>query len=165
MYLFFMIAGFIFTVLSSIIILQTYNIFSITKLTKFIYPTKDTIFNNIGTSIIPILLWGYIEIAILSTNSYFLIGLCLNIFLNCAISYIIIYGYSLISNKENTTIQIVSLIAANFFGYSINYLSLLIGGSISNLLINIIGILAITVFYIIIKIYPPKSEFFRGKTK
>lgn len=164
MYLFFMVTGYIFTVLSSILILQTYNIFSINKLTKFIYPPKETIFNKIGVSLIPILLWSLIEIAILGTNSYFMLGICLNIFLNCSISYIIIYGYFLISSKETPLVQLVSILIANFFGYAINYISLLIGGTTS-MLYNIIAIVVFIIVYTIIKLYPPKNEFFRGTKK
>lgn len=164
MYLFFMIFGYIFTVLSAIIINQTYNIFPINKLTKFIHPTENTIFNKISTSIIPIILWSFIEIIILGTNKCYILGIVLNIFLNCSISYIIIYGYSLISKEESLVVQIISILVSNFFGYCINYLCLLIGKD-TDMLISIISILILTGIYIIIKIYPPKSEFFRGKIK
>lgn len=162
MYQFFMISGFIFTVLSSILISQTYNIFPINKVTKFIYPTEKTIFNNIGVSIIPIILWAFIEIIILGTNSYYILGIILNIFLNCALSYIVIYGYSLISSRKTIVLKVISILVANFFGYTINYLCLLLGRD-GNMLINILSIIIFTSFYVVIKIFPPNSEFFRGK--
>lgn len=162
MYTFFMVSGLIFTILSSILLSQTYNIFPINKLTKFIYPTEETIFNKISISIIPILIWSLIEIPILAINSYFILGIVLNIFLNCSISYIIIYGYQLISNKESEIIKIISIIISCIFGYFINYISIMIGNDY-NMIINIISLVVIIVFYIIIKIFPPKSEFFRGK--
>lgn len=161
MYLFFTIAGFLFTVGLSIVLHYIYNIFSVNKITGFLNPQKDTIFNKISISIIPLLLWSFIEVPILGSNYYFILGLILNIFLTCSISYIIRYGYSLISNKENEILNILSITISLLFGFIVNYICLLLGKEIS-LEVSVIGILIITVFYIIIKVFPPKSEFFRG---
>lgn len=161
MYLFFMISGFIFTILSSLILHYLYNIFSVNKLTEFLHPNKETIFNQISIPLIPIIIWSFIELPILGNNKFFLLGLILNIFLTCAIMYIIKYGYKLISPKENDIINIIAIIISCFFGFIINYLLLLIGIN-GDLLHSIIGLLIITIFYILIKIFPPKSEFFQG---
>ena len=78
-----------------------------------------------------------------------------------SVSYIIKYGYSLISKKENDIVNIISIFVSTFFGFVINYICLLLGKNI-NIEISLIGVLITTALYIIIKIFPPKSEFFRG---
>ena len=164
MYIFFMVAGFIFTIGLSIVLNYLYSIFSINKITKFLHPTDETIFNQISIPIIPIILWSFIELPILGNNNFFLVGLVLNIFLTSSIMYIIKYGYKLISPKESNIVSIIAILVSTFFGFIINYLSLLIGKD-GDLLNSIIGLFVITVFYIIIKIFPPKSEFFRGASE
>lgn len=164
MYIFFMVAGFIFTIGLSIVLNYLYSIFSINKITKFLHPTDETIFNQISIPIIPIILWSFIELPILGNNNFFLVGLILNIFLTSSIMYIIKYGYKLIFPKESNIVSIIAILVSTFFGFIINYLSLLIGKD-GDLLNSIIGLLVITVFYIIIKIFPPKSEFFRGASE
>ena len=164
MYIFFMVAGFIFTIGLSIVLNYLYSIFSINKITKFLHPTDETIFNQISIPIIPIILWSFIELPILGNNNFFLVGLILNIFLTSSIMYIIKYGYKLISPKESNIVSIIAILVSTFFGFIINYLSLLIGKD-GDLLNSIIGLFVITVFYIVIKIFPPKSEFFRGASE
>jgi len=161
MVLFFMVFGLIFTIGFSIVLHYIYSIFSINKITKFLNPTENTIFNKISISIIPLILWSYIEIPILGDNYYFILGLVLNIFMTLSVSYIIKYGYSLISKKENDIVNIISIFVSTFFGFVINYICLLLGKNI-NIEISLIGVLITTALYIIIKIFPPKSEFFRG---
>lgn len=164
MYIFFMVAGFIFTIGLSIVLNYLYSIFSINKITEFLHPTVETIFNQISIPIIPIILWSFIELPILGNNNFFLVGLILNIFLTSSIMYIIKYGYKLISPKESNIVSIIAILVSTFFGFIINYLSLLIGKD-GDLLNSIIGLLVITAFYIVIKIFPPKSEFFRGASE
>lgn len=161
MILFFMIFGLLFTIGFSIVLHYIYSIFSINKITNFLNPTENTVFNKISISIIPLILWSYIEIPMLGDNYYFVLGLFLNIFITLSIAYIIKYGYSLISKKESDIVNITSIIVSTFFGFIINYICLLLGKTIS-IHTSLIGVLIITVFYIIIKIFPPKSEFFRG---
>lgn len=162
MYLFFMITGFLFVTGLSILINYIYEIFSINKITKFLSPTENTIFNKIGITIIPSIIWSLIEIPMLGTNYYFLLGFILNIIISMSVIYVIKYGYNLINKNENNIVKIISIIGGTFFGFTINYLSLLIGiQRDSKLTTSLIGILLFTVFYILIKIFPPKSNFFR----
>lgn len=162
MYLFFMITGFLFVTGLSILINYIYEIFSINKITKFLSPTENTIFNKIGITIIPSIIWSLIEIPMLGTNYYFLLGFILNIIISMSVIYVIKYGYNLINKNENNIVKIISIIGGTFFGFTVNYLSLLIGiQRDSKLTTSLIGILLFTVFYILIKIFPPKSNFFR----
>ena len=79
-----------------------------------------------------------------------------------SVIYVIKYGYNLINKNENNIVKIISIIGGTFFGFTVNYLSLLIGiQRDSKLTTSLIGILLFTVFYILIKIFPPKSNFFR----
>ena len=162
MYLFFMITGFLFVTGLSILLNYIYEIFSINKITKFLSPTENTIFNKIGITIIPSIIWSLIEIPMLGTNYYFLLGFILNIIISMSVIYVIKYGYNLINKNENNIVKIISIIGGTFFGFTVNYLSLLIGiQRDSKLTTSLIGILLFTVFYILIKIFPPKSNFFR----
>ena len=162
MYLFFMITGFLFVTGLSVLINYIYEIFSINKITKFLSPTENTIFNKIGITIIPSIIWSLIEIPMLGTNYYFLLGFILNIIISMSVIYVIKYGYNLINKNENNIVKIISIIGGTFFGFTVNYLSLLIGiQRDSKLTTSLIGILLFTVFYILIKIFPPKSNFFR----
>lgn len=164
MYLFFTLFGLIFVIGMSIVLNYIYTVFSINKITKFLNPTENSIFNKVSICLIPILIWSFIEVPILGDNFYFIIGLVLNIFLNCSMTYIIKFGYSMISEDENEIVNIISIIVASIYGYVINYICLLIGRE-GNLTSSIIGLLVITVFYVIIKINPPKSDFFKVRPK
>ena len=93
MYSFFMISGYLFVVGLSVILNYLFELFSINKITKFLCPLEDTIFNKIGIIIIPNILWALIEIIILGSNFYFLMGFILNIFVSLCIMYVIKYGY------------------------------------------------------------------------
>lgn len=162
MYLFFMATGFLFVIGLSILLNNLYELFSINKLTNFLSPTENTIFNKIGITIIPNLLWSLIEITLLGTNYFFLLGLILNITISMSVIYVVKYGYNLINKKESNIVNIISIITGTFFGFTVNYLSLLIGvNRETNLITTLIGILIIIVFYILIKIFPPKSNFFK----
>ena len=99
MYLFFMISGFLFVVGFSIILNFLYELFPINKLTKFLSPTENSIFNKITISIVPNIIWALIEILILGSNCYFVLGFILNIFINMCVMYVICYGYKIISNS------------------------------------------------------------------
>lgn len=155
------IFGLVFTIGLSILINYIYSIYSINKITKFIKPTEDTTFNNISVSFIPIVLWALIELPLLANNKYFSLGLALNLFITMAVSYIIKYGYTLISNKESEIVNIIAICTSLIFGYIINYICLLIGKT-SSIVHSIIGIICIIGIYLLVKTLPPKSEFFRG---
>lgn len=164
MILYLTIIGMFFIIGSSIVLNYIYSIFPINKITNFLNPTEDTIFNNISISFIPILIWALIELPLLGNNYYFILGLILNIFITLAVSYIIKYGYTLISNKENNIVDIIAIFTSVFFGSTINYICLLIVKT-TEMKISIIGTLLIIAFYIFIKVFPPNSEFFKGKQK
>lgn len=164
MYLLFMICGFLFVIGTSIILNYLYELFPINKITNFLSPSKDTTFNQIGIIIIPNIIWSLIEISVLGTNYYFLLGFFLNIFISTSVIYIIKYGYKLLNENKNNIINVSSIIIGSTFGFSINYISLLIGITKKcNLTTSLLGIAIFIIFYLILKINPPKSEFFQGK--
>lgn len=166
MYLFFMISGFLFVIGISILLNYLYDLFSINKFTEFLSPTENTVFNKIGIVIIPNILWGLIEIILLGSNYYFILGFLLNIFVSMCIIYVVKFGYKLIVNKENNTVNIIAILCGTFFGFVINYLCLLIGINLNGKLIySVIGICLFIVFYVFIRLFPPKSDFFRGTTQ
>lgn len=162
MYLFFMITGFLFVVGASIVLNYLYEIFSINKFTEFLVPTKNTVFNKISIVIIPNILWGLIELVMLGTNYYFLLGFLLNIFVSLCVTYVIKYGYKLIGNNDSNIVNIIAICVSCFFGFVINYICLLIGISrYINPLYSILGVIIFIIFFVLIKIFPPNSDFFR----
>ena len=164
MYLFFMISGFLFVTGLSVLLKFIYEIFPINKITNFLSPTEESVFNNIGKVIIPNILWALIEVSLLGSNYYFLLGFILNIFVSMSTIYVIEYGYRLIinKNKNNNLTNIISIITGSIFGFSVNYLCLLIGVSKDiKMYYSVIGILLFIIIYIIIKLFPPKSNFFK----
>lgn len=165
MYLFFMISGYFFVVGLSIILNYLYEIFPINKVTKFLKPLEDSIFNQIGIVIIPNILWSFIEVILLGKNYYFVLGFLLNIFVSLCIMYVIKYGYKLISDNNNNIVNIIAILFASFFGFFCNYICLLIGVNKNiNILYSIMGIIITTAFYVFIRFYPPNSDFFKGNS-
>lgn len=162
--LFFTIMGILFTVFSSIVIKDIYDYYPINKVTEFLNPTEETVFNKISISVLPIIVWAIIECPVLGYNNLFLLGLILNITINCSIYYIIYYGRILLSSEEEKTIPIVMIILGNIIGFIINYLTLLIGvfGNIFN---SIIGLALILVLFILIRILKPNILIFKNQKK
>lgn len=163
MYLYFMICGFLFVMGSSIVLTYLFELVSINSFTKFLSPIEDTPFNRISISVISNLIWAFIEIGLLGSNKLFVLGFILNIFITLSTMYVIKYGYELVSNKESDVLKVVSIVISCLLGFICNYLCLLIGinkniPTIASFLI----ILGFTAVYIIIRLYPPKSEFFKG---
>lgn len=166
MYLFFMISGYLFVVGLSIILNYLFELFSINKVTKFLSPLEDTIFNNIGIVIIPNILWALIELPILGNKLFFIVGFILNIFISLCVMYVIKYGYTLISNNESNIVNVVAIFFSCFFGFSSNYICLLIGVNKEiNPIYSVGFMICFIVFYLLIRFFPPKSEFFRGVVK
>ena len=166
MYLFFIISGYLFVVGASIILNYIYELFPITKITKFLSPLDDTVFNKIGIIIIPNIIWALIEIIILGNNILFILGFILNVFVSLCMMYVIKYGYYLIANTEKNIVNIIAISFSSFFGFFCNYICLLIGVNKTeiNIIYSLLALLILIAFYIIIRIFPPNSEFFRGKS-
>lgn len=163
MYLFFMISGYLFVVGFSIVLNFLYELFPINRITKFLSPLEETTFNRISIIIIPNFFWALIELVILGSNKFFILGFMLNVFISMCVMYVIKFGYDLIANRESNIVNVVAIIFSCFFGFFCNYICLLIGVNKQiNTLYSIIGILLLIGFYFIIRLFPPKSEFFRG---
>ena len=165
MYLFFMLCGYIFVVGGSIILNYLYEVFSVNKLTKFLSPDKDTIFNNIGIILIPNFVWALIEIVMIGNNYYFIIGFILNIVVSLCVMYIVIYGYKLFTDAYSNLVRIIAFFISCVFGFAINYFALLSAiDKEGKLSYSLLGLFIIIGFYLIIRKFPPKSYFFRGES-
>lgn len=164
MILFFMVFGFLFTLGSSIVLKFIYNVFSINRITNFLSPTDDTVWGRVSISIIPILVWAFIEVPLLGSNDKFLIGLLANIFITCSVFYVVYYTYVLIFDRENKFIDVFSIVSSLIFGYIVNYITLLIGGDV-DIIYSLIGLGIFSLFFVFVKVFPPNSYFFRGKEK
>ena len=164
MYLFFMISGFLFVSMASILFNYIYELFEVNEITSFLKPTNDSIYSNITITIIPLIMWSLIELIVLSDNRFFALGFILNSFLNISIIYVIKYGYSLITNEKSTIVDILSIIVSVLLGFICNYLCLKVAGPFT---INpVITLIIMTIFigvFVIIRKHPPRHEFFIGK--
>ncbi len=166
MYLFFTIVGFLFVFLTSVAIYYIYEVFPINKVTNFLNPTTDTVWNKINITIIPILVWSYIELPVLGANSYFMLALILNSCVSSAIMYVIRYGNLIFNKTDSKFVDIMSIFVATILGQMIAYIIFLLNTKNSfGIWISIVGILIYTLFIFMLKVFPPKSEFFRGSKK
>lgn len=163
MYLFFMVSGYLFVVCLSIVFNFLFELFPINKVTKFLSPLEVTTFNRISIIIIPNIFWALIELIILGSNKFFILGFMLNVFISMCVMYVIKFGYDLIASKESNIVNVVAIFFSCFFGFFCNYICLLIGVNKQiNALYSITGMLVLIGLYFIIRLFPPKNEFFRG---
>lgn len=166
MYLFFTVMGFLFIFLASLGIYFIYDIFPINKVTNFLNPILDSVWNKINITIIPIVVWSYIELPILGFNSYFMVALILNCCVSSAIMYVIRYGNLIINNSNNKFVDIMSIFVATVLGQMISYIVFLLNARNSfGIWVSIVGVLLYTLFIFMLKISPPRSEFFMGNKK
>ncbi len=162
MILFFSVFGFIFIAFFAIITEYLYDIFPINRITNFFKPISAGTWNKVNSTVLPIILWGFIELPILINNSHFLLALVLNILVSCSVLYVIRFS-SLLFKKENKVIDIISILVATGLGQFISYLSLFTGNNVSNVFSTIFGVISIFLIYTLITLFPPRSSFFRGE--
>lgn len=129
MYLFFTVCGFLFVAISSIIINYIYDIFPINKVTVFLKPLDRSSINQFNITLIPILLWSYIELPMLITNKYFFVSILANSFISCVVMYIIKNSSYLINKKTENVTEGIAIVIATVFGQLISYLFLLMGAN------------------------------------
>lgn len=151
MYLFFLIFGIIFILASGIFINYIYEFFPINKITNFIYSTNNNhLFNDISTLNIPIIIWGLFELPIFGKNPNFIFSLLTNLFISCAVIYIIKYGSEILFNKKNNLVNIISIVVASIIGTSVSILILKITPLFNfNIYISLIGYILILIAVII----------------
>ena len=120
MYLFFLIFGIIFILAAGIFINYIYEFFPINKVTNFIYSTNNNhLFNDISTLNIPIIIWGLFELPIFGKNPNFIFSLLTNLFISCAIIYIIKYGSEILFNRKDNLVNIISIVVASIIGTTV----------------------------------------------
>lgn len=159
MYSFFTIFGFLFIIIASILINYIYNVFSVNKITNFLYPINGrNILNEINITVLPTIVWGFVELPILGSNSNFIFSIILNILVSCAIMYEIKYGSYIFLKKEKSYINIISIIVAVSIGQLVSYMILkskpFINLNNTQYIISITGIILILIIHslIILKI-------------
>ena len=150
MYLFFLIFGIIFILAAGIFINYIYEFFPINKVTNFIYSTNNNhLFNDISTLNIPIIIWGLFELPIFGKNPNFIFSLLTNLFISCAIIYIIKYGSEILFNRKDNLVNIISLVVASI-GTSVSILILRITPIFNfNIYISLVGYILIVIALII----------------
>ena len=163
MYLFFMIGGYLFVTASSVLLLYLFEMFSINAFTKFLKPLEKTTFNYIGISILPNIIWAFIELIAMASNKLFILSFIFNIFITISIMYVIKNGYEMINKKESESLEPISIFISCFLGFICNYMCLLIGINHEiNAWASFFMLISLTAIYVILRLYPPKTEFFKG---
>lgn len=153
MYLFFTVCGFLFVAISSIIINYIYDIFPINKVTVFLKPLDRASINKFNITLIPILLWSYIELPMLITNKYFVVSVLANSFISCVVMYIIKNSSYLINRKTENVTEGIAIVIATVFGQLIGYLFLLMGADvISSALIQGLLLLAYSIGFVYLRL-------------
>lgn len=161
MYTFFTVFGFIFIATATIAIDYIYKIFSINKITDFLYPTDGrNVLNEINLTVLPTIVWGFIELPVLGVNHNFIFSIILNIIISCSIMYEIKYGISLILNKDNKIIDVLGIVLASFLGQVVSYM-ILKSKPILNIesgifWISLLGIIILLIIHCIIIFNMPK---------
>lgn len=167
MYIFFTIFGFLFVSISSTFLNYIYDIFSINKITNFLVPIDNkSIWNKINITVLPVIIWSMIELPVLGDNGNFVIGVIMNIVISCAIIYEIKYSALVFFNKEGNFINLMAIYAATMLGQVMQFMILKMKPFFNgNYLISIIAMLVILLIYVLIRLYPPKTIFFKGNEK
>lgn len=163
MYIFFTVFGFFFIVVFAVIGNYLYEMFPINRFTNLIKFSYKSTWGEISVTTFPIIIWSFIEIPIFFDNSNFALSMILNLFVSWAILYVIRYGAMLLK-FENNIVNILSILIATLFGQFVSYMSLYSGTFVAtNIVYSIIGLLIVTVFFVLVSMFPPKTTFFRGK--
>ncbi len=162
MILFFSVFGFIFISCFAIVTEYIYEIFPVNKITNFFKPISKGVWGKVNSTVLPIIIWGFIELPIMASNTHFLMSVILNIFVSCAFLYVIKFS-AMLFNKENKFIDIVSILITTILGQTLSYLVLYTGSNVLEFYYSVIGIVILFIMYIIVSLYPPKSAFFNGQ--
>ncbi len=162
MYTFFTIFGFLFISVASILIDYIYTAFSINKFTSFFYPIDGrTVLNEINITVLPIIVWAFVELPILANNPNFLIAIILNIIVSSAIIYEVKYGLLLI-NKRQKIIDVFAIISATLLGQTVSYMIFkspaLINSFDYSYIISIVGIVLLFIIHALITLRLPQIK-------
>ena len=166
MYLFYLVFGFIFISIISLITNNIYYFYSINDFTRFLKPTEKTLYNDIGINIMPILLWNLFAVPLLGEYIYFGLGTILNIFVSCLVMYIFINISDLFDKEKYNIFESIFILIAVMLGQLINVLVIKIsnGYTISPFVSFAILVILIVLFFIF-RVAPPKISFFRQKNE
>ena len=113
---------------------------------------------------LPIIVWGFVELPILGYNDNFIISILLNILVSCSIMYEIKYGFYLVLKKEIKFINIIAICLATMLGQIVSYMILksnpLIILNNIEYIVSIIGMIIILLLHslIILKIPQIKKQ-------
>ena len=125
MYTFFTILGILFVITASVLINYIYKIFSINAITNFLHPTNgNRVINEINITVLPIILWSFIELPVLGKNDNFVFAVILNIIVSCAIMYEVKYGLYVVVKLENTFSEVLAIIMASVIGQGVAFMIL-----------------------------------------
>lgn len=140
-----------------------YEAFSMNRITNLLHPLNRGTWCKINHAVLPILIWGTIELPILGTHQNFIISILLSVFLTCATMYIFIIGESILFKKETKIVQLASRYLGVILSQIICYLLFTIPATKEvSIFLSIGTIVLLTIIYVVTVLYPPKTSFFNG---
>ena len=160
MYLFFTSFGFVFVALFATVTNYILELFPYNKVTSFFIPKTEGIWNKISVTILPIILWSFIESPVLASKSTFVLATFLNIFVSCSVIYVIKYGAFVLFNKEGNTVNILAIFVSSFIGSLLSYMLFFISTNGTNAIFALGCLAVLLVCYIIVTLFPPETKFF-----
>ena len=164
MYLFYLLFGFIFIAIISLVTNNIYYFYSINDFTKFLKPIEKTNYNDISINVMPILLWNLFAIPLLGEYGYFVLGTILNIFISCLIMKIFQNTSNLYDKEKYNIYENIFIVIAIMLGQIINVLIIGISKNfIVNPFISFAGIVILIILFFIFRLAPPKIKFFSQK--
>ena len=163
MYTFFTILGILFVITASVLINYIYKIFSINAITNFLHPTNgNRVINEINITVLPIILWSFIELPVLGKNDNFVFAVILNIIVSCAIMYEVKYGLYVVVKLENTFSEVLAIIMASVIGQGVAFMILksmpFFNFTNFEYLISIISLIAIFIIHVCIVLEIPNFK-------
>lgn len=166
MYMYFTIFGILFVSCFATVTNFLYDFFPINKFTNFFKPLGKGIWHKISDLVLPTILWSFIELPILGNLKLFWIATVLNLCIGSSLMYVIKYGSYVLLKKENNIINLISIYVSTIVSYLLSYFMFMLS-SVNNhyIIISIVILLICLLIYIIVNLFPPKSEFFRGYEK
>ena len=162
MYLFLCVFGFSFIIIFSTIIMFVYYIFPINKFTSFLNPIRKCTYNNINTTIFPTLVWDILIIPLAGNSNLFILAVLLSIIVALTMMYSIKTGAYILFEKENSIIDLTSIVVSTFVSQMVFYLIIAPSKTSGNIFLSLIFVVIMLLLYILLYFKYPKIKFFKG---
>ena len=112
--------------------------------------------------ILPIILWGFIELPAIYTNKNILIAKTTQIFITMALLFVVHYSSLVLLKKKSPVLKGLAIYIASLVGSLTSYMILSIRTLINiNLIVTIVVLITYLIIYILLSLIPPKIFLFK----